>query len=95
MQGAGPKHEVDRKDVDPKFRKQGVDPKACGGRDPQPEGRVERGGGVRPATVYHVWGERVSQGLQTACPSQPHFHTEQTLATVCDIQYVSKKYIIY
>ncbi len=23
MQGAGPKHEVDRKDVDPKFKKQG------------------------------------------------------------------------
>jgi hypothetical protein len=30
-QEAGPKHEVDRKDVDPKFRKQGVDPKAGGG----------------------------------------------------------------
>ncbi len=33
-QGAGPKHEIDTKDVDPKFRKQGVDPKACRGRDP-------------------------------------------------------------
>jgi hypothetical protein len=30
-QGAGPRNEVDRKDVDPKFRKRGVDPKAGGG----------------------------------------------------------------
>ncbi len=30
-QGAGPTHSVDRKDVDPKFRKRGLIPKHAGG----------------------------------------------------------------
>jgi hypothetical protein len=33
-------HEIDRKDVEPKFRKQGVDPKAC--REGRPKHTVYR-----------------------------------------------------